>query len=73
MIGSLAFATSKEAFELLGSTFLDLFVLDHPVMVLVKEAEDLPQMLVRLRQELVVDVVLRPSDLVVIIQIIRSQ
>ena len=48
MMGSLALATAKEALQLFWPTLLNLLVFDHPVMVLVKETENLPQFLIGL-------------------------
>jgi hypothetical protein len=53
--------------------FLDFFVLDDPVVVLIEEAEDLSQVLGLLLEELVEYVVLRPFDLVVVVQIVGFQ
>lgn len=53
-----------------GLALLDLLVLDLPVVVLVKESEDLPEVLGLLLQELIEDVELCPLDLVVVVQVI---
>jgi hypothetical protein len=56
-----------------GLALLDFLVLDLPVVILIEESEDLPEVLGLLLQELVEDVVLRPLDLVVVVQVVRLQ
>lgn len=56
-----------------GLALLDLLVLDLPVVVLIEEPEDLPEVLGLLLEELVEDVELCPLDLVVVIEVIGFQ
>ena len=67
---SFAFATSKESHQLLGLAFLNFFVFDHPVMVLIEKSEDLSQVFGLLLQEMVEDVELSPFYFFVIVKII---
>lgn len=48
-------------------------MLDLPVVVLIEEPEDLPEVLGLLLEELVEDVELSPLDLVIIVQVVGLQ
>ena len=56
-----------------GLAFLNLLMLDFPVVVLIEETEDLSEILRLLLKELVEDVVFSPSDLVIVVQIISLE
>ena len=67
---SLAFTAAQESYQLLWFTFLNLLVLDDPIVIFIKESENLSEVLWLLLQELIEDVVLSPFDLFVIVKII---
>lgn len=52
-----------------GLALLNLLVLNLPVVILIKEPENLPQVLRLLLQQLAEDVELSPLDLVILVQI----
>ena len=56
-----------------GLAFLDFFVLDDPVVIFVKESEDLSQVLWLLLEELIEDVVFGPFYFLIIIKIISFE
>ena len=58
---------------MLGFTLLDFFMLDDPVVVLVEEPEDLPEIFGLFLQQVVEDVVLSPLDLLIIVKIISLE
>ena len=55
---------------MLGLTFLNFLMLNHPVVVLVEESEDLAEVLWLLLHQGVEDIVFSPLDLLVVIKII---
>ena len=67
---SFAFSTAQEINERPGFALLKLLMLDLPVVILVEEPEDLPEVLGLLLEELVEDVELSPLDLVIIVEVI---
>lgn len=67
---SFAFSRAQEIDERPGLALLKLLVLDLPVVILVEEPEDLPEVLGLLLEELVEDVELGPLDLVIIVEVV---
>lgn len=70
---SFTFTASQEIDEIFGFAFLELFVFDSPVVVLVEESENLSQVLGLLLKELVENVEFSPLDLIIIVQIVCLQ
>ena len=71
--GSFALSGPEEVDERPGLALLELLVLDLPVVVLIEEPEDLPEVLGLLLEELVEDVELGPLDLVIIVEVVGLQ
>lgn len=67
---SFAFSRSQEVNKRPGFALLKLLMLDLPVVILIEEPEDLPEVLGLLLEELVEDVELSPLDLVIIVEVI---
>lgn len=67
---SFTLAASQEVHQLFGSALLDFLVLDDPVVVLVKESEDLSQILRLLLEEVVEDVEFGPLDFIVVVKVV---
>lgn len=67
---SFTLAASQEGHQLLGFALLDFLVLDDPVVVLVEESEDLPQVLGLLLEEVIEDVEFGPLDFVVVVKVV---
>lgn len=52
-----------------GLALLDLLMLDLPIVILIEEPENLPQVLRLLLEQLAEDVELGPLDLIILVQI----